>query len=121
MAQHSLKITIIVERNGEVMDGFPLVRRFAPDYISTFSELRGTDAGTYSQVIELGNPVTAFFITPNALMNIRVNGQSTANIPIAAGGFLLGAGLNVTSGGSTALTVSNPTTSALITGFGAGT
>ena len=121
MAQHALKVTVIIERDGERMDGFPLVRRYAVDYISTFSEVRATDAGVYVPATELGNPVSALFFSPAVLMNLRLNGQSTANIPVSAGGFLLGMGLNLTSGPTTALTVSNPTSSALIEGFGAGT
>lgn len=95
-----LKVTVILEEDGQVVPGFPLIRNYDRDEIqrSKHTQADHGDATTFATLPsgELGT-VQDFLVAPDQDTTVRLNGQTDRGIPVQADGFILGINCNITN------------------------
>ena len=122
----TLTCTISIEKNGQQLPGFPIVRRVSVDEMVTFATERANADGVFSAPSGLTalDSVTFFYYTADQITKILFDGNSDATAPleIAANGLVILVNPTIDSGASTNITVENDSGStALLTGVAGGT
>lgn len=88
----TITATILLERDGVPLPGFPVVRRLSSDEFESFNYDKANDGDTTTFTdLSSGQLATikAFFITSNAAITVRLDGQTDAGITLGANGILL--------------------------------
>lgn len=122
----SYRLRIELEKNGHMVDGFPLVRRLDTDEAQPFDyqEAADNDTTTFSAV-PTGQLATVQLLVVRADLptTYRLDGQSDAGIVLGADGILLIFGATIDAGAATNVTVNNPhaSTAAQVLGEAGGT
>ena len=121
----TLTCTISIEKNGQPLPGFPVVRRVSVDEMVSFSTEQASSDGVFvaPNLSSLG-AVTFFYYTADQITKLLFDGNSdgTAPLEMSANGLLLLVNPTIDSGSSTNITVENDSGStALLTGVAGGT
>jgi len=122
----TLKVTVNIERNGQAIPGFPLVKRLTVDEIQQAAPYEKADDGDGTTFSTLPTTQMAelnfLFITADQKLTFRLDGQSDAGIVLNATGFILLCNTDIDAGASTNAKVNNNTGStATVTLIGGGT
>lgn len=121
----TLTCTISIEKNGQQLPGFPVVRRVSVDEMVIFSTEQANSDGVFAAP-NLSNlaSVTFFYYTANQTTKLLFDGNTDTAAPleIAANGLVVLVNPTIDSGASTNITVENDSGStALLTGVAGGT
>lgn len=120
----TLTCTISIEKNGQSLPGFPVVRRVSVDEMSTFSTEQASSDGVFATPISNLDSVTFFYYTANQITKLLfdANSDTAAPLELAANGLVLLINPVIDSGASTNITIENDSGStALRTGVAGGT
>jgi hypothetical protein len=98
----AVKVTILAEVDGKLIDGFPIIRRVSTDEFVGLQKIERASGGGYvalptSELAEL----RVLFVQADQAVTLRLDGQSDAGIPLLAGGLALLAGVDIDAGAST--------------------
>lgn len=121
----TLTCTISIEKNGQQLPGFPVVRRVSVDEMVTFSTEQASSDGVFAAP-NLSNlaSVTFFYYSANQITKLLFDGNSDTSTPLemAANGLLVLVNPTIDAGASTNITIENDSGStALLTGVAGGT
>lgn len=105
----ALKVTVLVEVDGQPVPGFPYVRRVVADEVQTFGPyIKVGDAnGTTFTALPTSAIVTmqGLVVRADQDVTIRLNGQATAGVLLKAGGLLLILDSTIDAGATTNATI----------------
>lgn len=117
----NIRITLLVEKDGNIMEGFPLILRQTVDEFQQFGPIERTGASFVALPTgELGN-VQFLLVRGSLATTLRLDNQSDAGVELAAGGLLLIANATIDAGAATNITASIPASTSIITGIAGGT
>jgi len=119
----AIKVTVTVEVDGQVVDGFPYVRRLVVDQIQTFNPYsKVVDAGTFASLpVEKMATLQALVVRPDRQVTVRLDGQSDAGLVLNAEGILLILDADADASATTNATISNVSgATATVRGLGGG-
>lgn len=118
----TIDITISIKRNGRELQNFPKQYRKLVDEVQEFSYEKA-DGGGYAAIPTTQlDEVQILAVTADQQITLRLDGQSDAGVLLNANGLLLIIDGDLDAGASTNATLDNSSGStAIITGFGAGT
>lgn len=120
-----LEIALLIRRNGELLPGFPKIRRLTVDEIQSFVyEQANQGAGVFAAVpLDQIATIQALLVIPTQQVTLRLDGQSDTGIVINANGLLLllDATIDAGAGASNAQLNNVSGSVATIEGLGAGT
>lgn len=101
-------ITVLYEIDGQLVQGFPLIRRKSTDEVQGPQKFERADGGGFvalpsAEMAEL----QVLLVKANEQVTLRLDGQSDAGIVINAGGFVLLFDVDIDDGASTNATLDN--------------
>lgn len=85
----NVKVTVMIEVDGEPLKGFPIVRRFEPVQRQSAEVNQASNVAFVSLFDSLTNHTLLFFQPLGANMAIRPNGTVGSEITVNKGGFVL--------------------------------
>lgn len=98
----TLRVTVHAEVDGQVLPGFPLIKRITTDQISVFNPATkpaDDPPGTYTSLpIEHLGTVQALVLRPDATITLRLDGQTDAGIPLGPDSLFLVVGTDLDAG-----------------------
>ncbi len=103
----ALKFTISVERDGQLLPGFPLVRRLSVDEVQIADAEQPTSASYVAFPSSLLDTIQAFIFRADQATQVRFNAQSDAGIPLNANGIIVIIDAAIASGAATNSTIQN--------------
>lgn len=121
----TLTCTVVIEKNGQTLPGFPVVRRVSVDEMVNFSTEQASSDGVFGAPPGLTalSSVTFFYYTANQITKLLFDGNSDATAPLemAANGLIVLINPTIDAG-STNITIENDSgNTALLTGIAGGT
>lgn len=117
-----LKVTVLVELDGEPIAPFPYVRRLTVTEAQAFEFSKATGGGYTALPTEQIASLKALAVrATDQTVTVRLDAQSDAGILLSAGGLVLIVDATIDAGASTNATVDNSSGSAtILRGLGAG-
>lgn len=117
----NLRTTIIVEKDGILLEGFPIILRQTVDEIQSFGPIERTGAGFSALPTgELGN-IQYLLVRGTLATTLRLDNQTDAGIELAAGGLLLVANATIDAGATLNASASIPAGTSVLIGISGGT
>lgn len=121
----TLTCTVSIEKNGQQLPGFPVVRRVSVDEMVAFSTEHSSSDGVFSAPsgVTALDSITFFYYTANQITKILFDGNSdgTAPLEIAANGLVVLINPTIDAGASNILIENDSGNTALLTGVAGGT
>lgn len=120
----AVKVSVSVEVDGDMLEGFPVTRRLEVDQVHLFNYLKADDgnATTFTS-LPLGpvDDLQALALRTTEDVTLRLNGQVTGGLLIRQDGVLVALGVLANAGPLTNATINNDTgVAARVRGLGAG-
>ena len=120
----NIKVTVIVEKDGVMIEGFPLFYKASFDETQRFDGMERATGASYVALPsgEL-DTIQLLCLRADKTVSLRLNGQSDAGLTIVPNGFVLLAGVTINAGAATnALLQNNSGATTVVTpGIAAGT
>lgn len=118
----TLELTVTAKLDGIPVPNFPLTIRRQVDELQQFDYEKANGGGYVAVPTGELATVQVLVLTPSQAMTVRLDGQSTAGIELAADGLLIVADATIDAGASTNVTIDNSSGSAgQVKGLAAGT
>jgi hypothetical protein len=102
-----IKVTVLIERDGALLPGFPLVRRLTVDEAQSADTEQASSASYVAFPSNQLDTIQLLLIRADQATSIRFNNQSDAGLPLNANGFVIVVDSNIASGIATNCTIQN--------------